>query len=280
MFLPLLRRDESQSIKRILDWIQCKLSFTLPSISKNLVGIDSHLKVLNDYMDDKENDILFIGISGMGGMGKTTVARVMYDRIRWQFEASCFLANVREVFAEKDGPSRLQEQLLSEITMELPTARDSSRRINLIKRRLRLKKVLLILDDVDDEKQLQMLAVKHGSFGPGSRIIITSRDEHVLDSHGVTRIYQTKELSDEDALKLFSWKAFKRDQPDKDLWDMSKQVVGYADGLPLALEVIGSFLHRRGIREWKSVIDRMKYIPKWKIIDVVYISFDGLHVLE
>ncbi|KAF9670519.1 hypothetical protein SADUNF_Sadunf13G0077500 [Salix dunnii] len=44
MFLPLLRRDESQSIKRILEWIQCKLSFTLPSISKNLVGIDSRLK--------------------------------------------------------------------------------------------------------------------------------------------------------------------------------------------------------------------------------------------
>uniref|UniRef100_A0A6N2LS57 ADP-ribosyl cyclase/cyclic ADP-ribose hydrolase n=1 Tax=Salix viminalis TaxID=40686 RepID=A0A6N2LS57_SALVM len=216
-------------------------------------------------MDEKANDILFIGISGTGGMGKTIVARVMYDRIRWQFEGSCFLANVREVFAEKDGPSRLQGQLLSEITMELPTARDSSRRINLIKRRLRLKKVLLILDDVDDEEQLQMLAAEHGS------------DEHVLDSHGVTRIYQTKELSDEDALKLFSWKAFKRDQPDKDLWDMSKQVVGYADGLPLALEVIGSFLHRRGIREWKSAIDRMKYIPDRKIIDVLRISFDGLH---
>ena len=150
----------------------------------------------------------------------------MYDRVRWQFEASCFLANVREVFAEKDGSSRLQEQLLSEITMEILAIRDSSRRIVLIKHRLRLKKVLLILDDVDDEKKLQMLAAEHDSFGPGSQIIITSRDKHVLDSHGVTRIYQTKELSDEDALKLFSWKAFKRDQPDKDLWNMSKQVVG------------------------------------------------------
>uniref|UniRef100_A0A2K1Y3J6 ADP-ribosyl cyclase/cyclic ADP-ribose hydrolase n=1 Tax=Populus trichocarpa TaxID=3694 RepID=A0A2K1Y3J6_POPTR len=280
MFLPLLCSDESQSIKKIVEYIQCKLSFTLPTISKNLVGMDSRLKVLNEYIDEPVNDTLFIRICGMGGMGKTTVARVMYDRIRWQFQGSCFLANVREVFAEKDGRCRLQEQLLSEISMELPTARDSSRRIDLIKRRLRLKKVLLILDDVDDEEQLQMLAAEHGSFGPGSRIIITSRNKHVLDSHGVTRIYEADKLNDKDALILFSWKAFKRDQPAEDLSELSKQVVGYANGLPLALEVIGSFLHKRGLREWKSAIDRMNDIPDRKIIDVLRISFDGLHELE
>ena len=56
--------------------------------------------------------------------------------------------------------------------------------------------------------------------------------------------------------------------------------MGYANGLPLALEVIGSFLHKRDKRAWKSAIDRMKYIPDRKIIDVLRISFDGLHVLE
>ncbi|KAJ6861162.1 hypothetical protein NC651_037290 [Populus alba x Populus x berolinensis] len=76
---------------------------------------------------------------------------------------------------------------------------------------------------------------------------------------------------------LFSQKAFKKDQPVEDFLDLSKQVVGYANGLPLALEVIGSFLNGRRVDQWKSAINRMNEIPHGKIIDVLRISFDGLH---
>ncbi|XP_011011962.1 PREDICTED: TMV resistance protein N-like, partial [Populus euphratica] len=148
----LRNRNESESIKIIVEYIFYKLSVTLPTISKKLVGIDSRLEVLNGgYISEEGGKAIFIGICGMGGIGKTTVARVVYDRIRWQFEGSCFLANVREVFSEKDGPRRLQEQLLSKILMERGSVWDSYRGIEMIKRRLRLKKILLILDDVDDK---------------------------------------------------------------------------------------------------------------------------------
>nr|ABF81428.1 TIR-NBS-LRR-TIR type disease resistance protein [Populus trichocarpa] len=273
-------RNESESIKIIVEYISYKLSITLPTISKNLVGIDSRLEVLNGYIGEEVGEAIFIGIYGMGGIGKTTVARVVYDRFRLQFEGSCFLANVREVFAEKDGPCRLQEQLLSEILMERASVWDSSRGIEMIKRRLRLKKILLILDDVDDKEQLEFLAEERGWFGPGSRIIITSRDKQVLTRNGVARIYEGEKLNDDDALMLFSQKAFKNDQPAEDFLDLSKQVVGYASGLPLALEVIGSFLHGRSIPEWRGAINRMNEIPDREIIKVLLVSFDGLHELE
>jgi len=277
MFCTLLCRNESESIKIIAEYISYKLSVTLPTISKKLVGIDSRLEVLNGYIGEEVGKAIFIGICGMGGIGKTTVARVLYDRIRWQFEGSYFLANVREVFAEKDGPRRLQEQLLSEILMERASVWDSSRGIEMIKRRLRLKKILLVLDDVDDKKQLEFLAAEPGWFGPGSRIIITSRDTNVFTGNDDTKIYEAEKLNDDDALMLFSQKAFKNDQPAEDFVGLSKQVVDYANGLPLALEVIGSFLYGRSIPEWRGAINRMNEIPDRKIIDVLRISFDGLH---
>ncbi|XP_052304407.1 TMV resistance protein N isoform X5 [Populus trichocarpa] len=274
------KRNESKSIKIIAEYISYKLSVTLPTISKKLVGIDSRVEVLNGYIGEEVGKAIFIGICGMGGIGKTTVARVLYDRIRWQFEGSCFLANVREVFAEKDGPRRLQEQLLYEILIERALVWDSSRGIEMIKRRLRLKKILLILDDVDDKKQLEFLAAERGWFGPGSRIIITSRDTNVFTGNDDTKIYEAEKLNDDDALMLFSQKAFKNDQPAEDFVELSKQVVGYANGLPLALEVIGLFMHGRSILEWESAINRLNEIPDREIIDVLRISFDGLHELE
>jgi len=213
----------------------------------------------------------------MGGIGKTTVARVLYDRIRWQFEGSCFLANVREVFAEKDGPRHLQEQLLSEILMERAFVWDSYRGIDMIKLRLRYKKILLILDDINDKEQLEFLAEEPGWFGPRSRIIITSRDTNVLTGNDDTKIYEAEKLNDDDALMLFSQKAFKKDRPAEDFLDLSKQVVGYVNGLPLVLEVIGSFLYERSIHEWRGAINRMNDFPDRAIIDVLRISFDGLH---
>ncbi|XP_042958215.1 disease resistance protein Roq1-like [Carya illinoinensis] len=142
------------------------------------------------------------------------------------------------------------------------------------------KKVFIVLDDVDSDEQLTALARDRKWFGPGSRMIITCRDSHLLRTHEVNHIYKVEQLETTKALQLFSLSAFKKTHPLEDYKDLSMDFVIYAQGLPLALKVLGSFLYEREIDAWKSEKDKLKAIPNPKIMDALQISFDGLQELE
>jgi hypothetical protein len=110
-------------------------------------------------------------------------------------------------------------------------------------------------------EQLNAIARSRDWFGPGSRIIITTRDEHLLKTLEVDEVYTAKEMSENESLELFSWHAFRNSYPTEDYMDLSRSVVAYSGGLPLALEVLGSFLFSRSMREWKSALEKLKRIP-------------------
>jgi hypothetical protein len=67
-----------------------------------------------------------------------------------------------------------------------------------------------------------------------------------------------KEMNDSESLELFNWHAFKQTIPTKDFSEISKNVVKYSGGLPLALEVLGSYLFDREVSEWICVLEKLK----------------------
>ncbi|KAM1030009.1 hypothetical protein FF1_033914 [Malus domestica] len=270
---------ESKIIEDIVRYIFTKLNQTISSIHMDLVGMDSRVNEVISCLDTGLNNVCMLGIWGMGGMGKTTIAEVVFDRIRSRFDAYSFLANVREV-TEKQGLVHLHKQLLSDILFESSVdVHNIHMGINKIRQRLRTRMVLIILDDVDQLEQLEALC-GHSWFGSGSRIIITSRDEHLLCTYGVDKMYKVKPLTDDEALQLFCRKAFKKDQVGEDFLELSKNVVEYANGLPLAIEVLGSFLFGRSVEVWSSALDRLKENPDRRITDVLKVSFDALQDVE
>nr|XP_023911119.1 disease resistance-like protein DSC1 [Quercus suber] len=223
-----------------------------------------------------------VEIHGLGGIGKTTIAKAVYNRIFEHFEGSCFLENVRENSETNDGRIQLQKKLLFSILRDKKLKVVSvAYGINMIKEKLHGKRILLILDDVDESKQIETLFGNCDWFALGSRVLITTRDSHLLNNLGkVCTTYKVTELDNREALELFNQHAFGGNKLEEDYSKLANQVIQYANGLPLALTIIGSDLCGKTRSEWESAIQQYGKIPKGDIYKILKVSYDRLEEVE
>jgi hypothetical protein len=237
--------------------------------------------LLNDHADAAGSHgagFKVLGIYGMGGIGKTTLARAVYNFIAPQFDAFCFLEDVTEN-SVKHGLVHLQQTLLAGIAREKNDLQlaSVSEGVLLLKHMLHRKKVLLVLDDVNSSYQLQAI-VEGGidSFGYGSTIIITTRDKQFLTTNGVDTTYKVEALTKDESLELLCWNAFKTNTIFPDFIDLLNRASTYASGIPLALEVIGSNLYGKGVEEWESALYSYEKIPSKDIQTILKQTYNAL----
>ncbi|KAI9070716.1 hypothetical protein K1719_047321 [Acacia pycnantha] len=270
-------RDESEKVTTIVQNVCDILDKKDLFVTDHPIGVDSRVQeVITMFQNNRSEDVVMVGIWGMGGIGKTTIAKAIYNEIGRNFESRSYLSKIRKVWDQKKGQVRLQNQLLYEIckTTKIKINSIESGKVTL-KDRLRHKKALVVLDDVDKLAQLNALVGSHDWFKPGSIIIITTRNKRLLLQKGCC-VYRMKSLDERESIVLFSWHAFKQESPKEGFNELSRNIVAYSGGLPLALEVLGSYLFDCEIEEWKSVLEKLKKIPDNKIQKKLKISFDGL----
>ncbi|XP_071741575.1 TMV resistance protein N-like isoform X2 [Rutidosis leptorrhynchoides] len=268
---------EAEFIKQIVEKISLELPPIWSSADENLIGMKSRVDGVVSSLEIGIDDFRVIGIKGMGGGGKTTLARAVFDQISHTFEGQSFVANVREV-SKASGLKSVQKQILSDVSKDQGiTVNDVYDGKNKMKRLMPSRRVLVVLDDVDHINQLNELAIEPNSFKPGSRIIVTTRDEDVLNIRRVKiTILEVNLLSEEEAVSLFSRYAFGGENPIQGYEKLSEQVVRYADGLPLTIKVLGSFLGGKDNLEWIDALERLKTIPLKETLEKLEISYIGL----
>ncbi|XP_044477873.1 disease resistance protein RUN1-like [Mangifera indica] len=266
-------KRESELIEEIVTDILKRLTKMSPSAHSDLIGVESTIKEIESLLEIGSNDVCIVGIWGIGGIGKTSISRGIFNKHWRYFEGSYFAENVREE-SERRGLTFLREELFCKILED----RYANIGLTLTKERLAHKKVFIVFDDVTSLDQIKNLIGDLKCLGLGSRIIITSRDKQVLNNFcGADKIYELERLHHLKALQLFSRHAFKHNGDTiKEYMELSEWMVTYAKGVPLALKVLGSFLLGKTKREWVSAVDKLKRCPHKDIQSVLKINFEEI----
>ena len=196
-----------------------------------------------------------LGLYGMGGIGKTTLASAVFNDLRTDFvDASCFVEVGRD--ADKQQLQQLQRQMLRELC-GIPTDISSNRAGRPeLESRLSSACVLLVIDDIWRKEQLDALLV---GVGRGSRVLVTTRDRALLDRPSVTLQQPVDVLSGHAALEVFCWQAFLQGAPPAGYEGHAADAAQACSGLPLALTVTGAHLwSKKSLETWDQALHNLQ----------------------
>ncbi|CAN6825085.1 unnamed protein product [Brassica oleracea] len=245
---------------------QREIQQTYPKRSqKDLVGVEQSVKELVGHLVENDN-IQVVSISGMGGIGKTTLARQVFhhDIVRSQFDGFAWIC-VSQDFKRKDIWQKLLQDLRPH-DKGIEHTNEGTLQAELF-HLLETSKYLIVMDDVWTKEDWDVIKdvfpQERGELSYcGWKMILTSRNEGVgLHADPACFPFRPKTLSPEESWKLCESIAFPRREitefdVDEELEAMGKKMVTYCGGLPLAVKVLGGLLANKNmVEEWKRVYD-------------------------
>ncbi|XP_076955704.1 disease resistance-like protein DSC1 [Bidens hawaiensis] len=214
----------------------------------------------------------------MSGIGKTTLAEVVFQVIQNKFQESSFIENIKDISKDHNSDlCKLQQKILDDVLKEesIPV-RSVKHGQTLLRTKLHDMNVLIVLDDVNHADQFMYLVGGCEWFGPGTRIIVTTTNKDLLNAHKVNEIFMCEELNGEDALSLFCHSAFGDGHPTRGYEKLSDDIVKYTGGLPIALTVYGSLLCGKEEKYWNEILKKVQKYPHKEVLGRLEVGYDRL----
>jgi hypothetical protein len=238
---------------------------------------DFERKVLSQQHSGK---IQVVGIAGLGGVGKTTLATELFNRKSSNYSKSYFLSDVRE--NARISLHSLQEKLLKGLRVSDPSVDSVSEGKGKLRKYLSGSPVLVVLDDADHVDQVDAL-LPVNVLHPESLILITSRDKTVLIRSGIqeSSIYQLTGLDEHHSRELFCSYAFCQRRPQSGFESLVDRFLKACQGLPLSLKVFGGLLYgNKDISDWEDQLKKLQQTLPNQIQKRLQISYDALDEQE
>eukprot|EP01018_Ginkgo_biloba_P008891 Gb_04286 [translate_table: standard] len=195
------------------------------------VGLKEPVAQLREYIIRcrmEKKHVAFVGIIGFAGVGKTTLAKALFNNIRWDlnfnFERASFIEDIKEE-VEKRGLQVVRLKLLQNL---LHLSHRQAEQI--IRKRLRNIDALIVLDNIEDDKQLEAVLSPEDLL-PGSTVIVTSSDSSIFKRNNFLK-YEMLGLDSSQSRELFCLHAFDSGVPCAPFKNLVDKVISVCKGIP------------------------------------------------
>ncbi|KAJ4713101.1 Disease resistance protein [Melia azedarach] len=224
--------------------------------NKDYVPFQSQISTLKNILSALSNpNFNMIGIYGMGGVGKTTLAKEVAKHAE---ENKLFDPVVFVEVSQRPNVKKIQDEIAARIDLRLSDSPDSERAGRLYERLKDEKKILIILDNIWESLDLTAIGIPVGDDHKGCKILLTARRVDVLERKmDSQRTFDVHILDDEGA-----WSLFKRMTGDyievAEFKSTAKDVAKECAGLPLSIVTVGRALRTKRLFEWKDALRKLR----------------------
>ena len=229
-------------------------------VETQVVGRDEDVSNLVHVLSKiHDEDLLVVAVAGMGGQGKTTLARMVYNK---DVVINIFPKRIWVTVSDDFDFMKILNQMVGSLTLTTSVLDNTEAVIKNLQKHLKGVKVLLVLDDVWNEKADKWDSLMNSLLGvgcaKGSSILVTTRNQEVIDAMQCSVCYRVEKLSEEYSWALFKQRAFTHGGvlETREFVDLGRRMVERCGGLPLAIKTLGGLLYsKKSEEEWLLILN-------------------------